>query len=90
MIGAAGAPSLAGEAGRLEIFLATSKTLGFRGLQSSGCGRMPQVADLACAGSEMSVLEWFMSAGDSVFCAPEESVLMTCAGRGNLVGPPAR
>ena len=30
-----------------------------------------------------------MLAGDAVFCAPEESVLLTCAGRGNPVGPPA-
>ena len=117
LIGAAGAPSFPGEAGRLETVLATSKTwapvckAGFSsGAAAVACKQMgysgssgfaackaqvpcahvpPQVADLACAGSETSVLECSMSAGDAVFCAPEESVLLTCAGRGNPVGPPA-
>ena len=27
-----------------------------------------------------------MSRGDGVFCAPEESVVVTCAGAGNPIG----
>ena len=54
------------------------------------CGGVaPQLADLACAGSETNVLQCPMSIGDDVFCAPEESVLLSCAGHGDPIGKPA-
>ena len=47
------------------------------------CGKVrPHVSALACAGSESSVTQCPMSTGDDVFCAPEESVAMSCAGVG--------
>ena len=50
---------------------------GFSGCATSGlCGAVaPHVADLACAGSESSVLQCPMAVTDDVFCAPEESVV---------------
>ena len=64
---------------------------GFAGCQSKeACGGVaPQLADLACAGSETNVLQCPMSIGDDVFCAPEESVLLSCAGHGDPIGKPA-
>ena len=116
LIGAAGAPALPGEAGRLEMYsiagawapvcklgftsgsaAVACKQMGFSG--SSGfkacasnetCGASPpQTAELACAGSELSVLDCSMSTGEAVFCAPEESVLLTCAGHGDPLGAPS-
>ena len=117
LIGSAGAPALPDEAGRLEIFLATSQTwapvckLGFTsGSAAVACKQMgysgaagftschskescggvaPRLTELACAGSETSVLQCPMAVGDDVFCAPEESVLLTCAGHGDPIGKPA-
>ena len=117
LIGPAGAPALPGEAGRLEIFLATSeawapvcrlgftsgsaavacKQMGFTGASGytscrskEACGGVaPQLSELACTGSETSVLQCPMAVGDDVFCAPEESVLLTCAGPGDPIGKPA-
>ena len=43
---------------------------------------------LARAGSESSVTQCPMSTGDGVFCAPEESVAMSCAGVGEPIGKP--
>ena len=63
---------------------------GFSGCATSGvCGAVaPHVADLACAGSESSVLQCPMAVTDDVFCAPEESVVLSCSGAGDLVGKP--
>ena len=63
---------------------------GFSGCTTSGlCGAVaPHVADLACAGSESSVLQCPMAAADDVFCAPEESVVLSCSGAGDPVGKP--
>ncbi|CAE7036318.1 PRSS12 [Symbiodinium sp. CCMP2592] len=63
---------------------------GFAGCRSQeACGGVaPQLADLACSGSETSVLQCPMSTGDDVFCAPEESVLLSCAGQGDPIGKP--
>ena len=52
-------------------------------------GEWRRVSELACTGSETSVLQCPMAVGDDVFCAPEESVLLTCAGHGDPVGKPA-
>ena len=67
-----------------------SGAAGFAGCQSQeACGGVaPQLADLACAGSETSVLQCPMSIGDDVFCAPEESVLLSCSGHGDPIGKP--
>ena len=64
---------------------------GFAGCRSKeACGGVaPQLADLACAGSETNVLQCPMSIGNDVFCAPEESVLLSCAGHGDPIGKPA-
>ena len=72
------------------------KTMGFGGSAgfsacSAGnvCGKVPpHVSALACAGSESSVTQCPMSAGDDVFCAPEESVAMSCTGAGDPIGKP--
>ena len=63
---------------------------GFSGCATSGlCGAVaPHVADLACAGSESSVLQCPMAVTDDVFCAPEESVVLSCSGAGDPVGKP--
>ena len=51
------------------------------------CGKVPpHVSALACAGSESSVTQCPMSTGDDVFCAPEESVALSCAGVGDPIG----
>ena len=64
-----------------------SSSAGFAGCEGSLCGVVaPEVSDLACSGSEPSVRQCPMSRGDSVFCAPEESVVVTCAGAGNPIG----
>ncbi|CAE7744981.1 PRSS12 [Symbiodinium sp. CCMP2592] len=67
-----------------------SGSAGFAGCRSQeACGGVaPQLADLACSGSETSVLQCPMSIGDDVFCAPEESVLLSCAGQGDPIGKP--
>ena len=67
-----------------------SGSAGFAGCTSKDtCGAVPpEVSELTCGGSETTVLECSMSAGDDVFCAPQESLLLTCAGHGNPIGPP--
>ncbi|CAE7829973.1 PRSS12 [Symbiodinium sp. KB8] len=51
---------------------------GFAGCRSKeACGGVaPQLADLACAGSETNVLQCPMSIGDDVFCAPEAAIFV--------------
>ena len=63
---------------------------GFSGCnEGTVCGKVrPHVSALACAGSESSVTQCPMSTGDDVFCAPEESVAMSCAGVGDPIGKP--
>eukprot|EP00435_Cladocopium_sp_Y103_P047035 s1807_g13.t1 len=55
---------------------------GFSSCATSGlCGAVaPHVADLACAGSESSVLQCPMAVTDDVFCPPDESVVLSCSG----------
>ena len=63
---------------------------GFSGCSEGNvCGKVPpHVSALACAGSESSVTQCPMSTGDDVFCAPEESVALSCAGVGDPIGKP--
>ena len=72
------------------------KAMGFAGSagfsecsEGNVCGKVPpHVSALACAGSESSVAQCPMSTGDDVFCAPEESVALSCAGVGDPIGKP--
>lgn len=72
------------------------KSMGFSGSAGFGacaknglCGGVaPHVADFACSGSESSVLQCPMATKDDVFCAPEESVVLTCSGVGDTIGKP--
>lgn len=73
------------------------KSMGFSGAGSSskcsghGCGdAAPGVGELACAGSESSPLACPHEAGDDVFCAPSESLVVACAGDGETQGRPAK
>ena len=65
---------------------------GFTSCDSSGlCGTVPpHIGDLACGGSEENVLDCAHTAGEDVFCAPEESIVVTCSGHGDASGRPAR
>ena len=76
------------------------KAMGFAGAKSSTgasrcfksdgenfCGTVaPLLSEVACAGQEVDLLSCPHDDGDDVFCAPEESVLLTCAGAGNAQG----
>ena len=61
---------------------------GFSGCSEGNvCGKVPpHVSALACVGSVSSVPQCPMSTGDDVFCAPEESVALSCAGVGDPIG----
>jgi len=48
------------------------------------------MADLARAGSERSVIQWHMAVTDDMFCAPEESVVLSSSGASDPVGKPCR
>ena len=55
------------------------------------CGGVaPGVSELACSGAESGPLACPHEAGDDVFCAPSESVVVTCAGDGDSQGRPAK
>ena len=69
------------------------KSMGFSGASGSskcsshGCGNVaPGVSELACSGSESGPLACPHEAGDDVFCAPSESLVVTCAGDGETQG----
>jgi hypothetical protein len=72
------------------------KQMGFSGHSgSSSCGSKdlcgtvpPHVSEVACSGSETSLFACSLSSGDDVFCAPEESVVLSCAGKGDSIGRP--
>lgn len=73
------------------------KSMGFSGASSSSrcsgpsCGNVaPGMSELACAGSESNPLDCPHEAGDDVFCAPSESLLVACAGDGETQGRPAK
>merc|ERR1712039_795895 len=46
----------------------------------------PRVSELACTGAEMAATECPYESGDDVYCAPEEAVVLTCAGDGDAQG----
>ena len=78
------------------------KAMGFAGAQPSGgvsacgdvagknyCGELaPQLSEVACSGQETDLLTCPYEDLDDVFCAPEESVLLRCAGIGDTQGRP--
>merc|ERR1711959_819527 len=73
------------------------KAMGFSGASGSStcsghsCGKTaPGVGELACSGSESGPLACPHEAGDDVFCAPSESLVVTCAGDGHTQGRPAK
>jgi hypothetical protein len=73
------------------------KSMGFSGASASskcaglGCGTVaPGLGELACSGSESGPLACPHEAGDDVFCAPSESLVVTCAGDGETQGRPAK
>ena len=75
------------------------KAMGFSGASSTTvgacvgeeCGDVaPGYSALACSGSEKNVLECPHESGEDVFCAPSESIVVTCAGDGDTQGRPAK
>ena len=73
------------------------KSMGFSGASgSSKCSGMdcgdaaPGLGELACSGSESGPLACPHEAGDDVFCAPSESLVVTCVGDGDTQGRPAK
>merc|ERR1712190_508043 len=76
------------------------KSMGFRGAltevakctSKDSCGEVPpDLSDLACSGQESNVLDCPHAAGSfDVFCAPSESILVSCAGAGETQGRPAK
>merc|ERR1712072_190587 len=69
------------------------KSMGFSGSSGStkcsgpGCGDVaPAVSELACSGAESGPLACPHEAGDDVFCAPSESLVVTCVGDGDAQG----
>merc|ERR1712190_508813 len=46
-------------------------------------GAAPRVAELACSGAEGAVRDCPYEAGDDVYCAPKEAVVLACAGDGD-------
>ena len=63
---------------------------GFTGCSSQGlCGDIPpHVSQLSCSGSEATMLDCSFATGDDVFCAPKESVVVSCSGKGEAIGRP--
>lgn len=74
------------------------KQMGFSGTLDWGscateqeCGTVPpHLSEVACSGSEKNLVECSHAVGDDVFCAAEESVVMTCSGTGDVTGPPMK
>ena len=73
------------------------KSMGFSGTSGSskcnggGCGNAaPGVSELACTGAESEPLACPHQAGDDVFCAASESLVVACTGDGETQGRPAK
>jgi len=71
------------------------KSMGFSGAvgstakcsSSDACGDVaPGISELACNGHENGVLTCPHEAGDDVFCAPSESIVVACVGNGETQG----
>ena len=62
---------------------------GFSSCDGALCGVVaPHVSDLACSGAESSVGQCPMTAGSAVYCAPEESIVVSRVGAGDPIGRP--
>merc|ERR1712048_343654 len=46
----------------------------------------PHISNVACTGTEQDILSCPAETGDDVFCAPDESVVLRCAGDGDTTG----
>jgi len=73
------------------------KSMGFSGAKGSskctgsGCGSTPPgLSELACTGAEPNPLACPHEAGDDVFCAPSESLIIDCVGDGETQGRPSK
>jgi len=74
------------------------KSMGFSGTldggskcEGSDCGSVaPGVSELACTGQESEPLACPHEAGDDVFCAISESLIVLCTGDGETQGRPAK
>jgi len=75
------------------------KSMGFSGIigteakcsNAGSCGDVPPgLSELACTGQEDDVLKCPHEAGDDVFCAPSESIVVACAGDGETQGRVAK
>ena len=73
------------------------KSMGFSGTSSSskcnggGCGNAaPGVSELSCTGAESEPLACPHQAGDDVFCAASESLVVACTGDGETQGRHAK
>ena len=81
----------AGAAGVLCKSMGFSGSSGHAKCGGAACGdAAPGVSELACSGSESGPLACPHEAGDDVFCAPSESLVVTCAGDGETQGRPAK
>lgn len=74
------------------------KSMGYDGVVPSaaggGCGQNcgtqpPTLSALACTGSERNLMDCGFEDGD-IFCAPEDAVLVACAGEGDATGGPTK
>jgi hypothetical protein len=73
------------------------KAMGFSGASKTSkcdgwaCGEIaPGISELACSGSEAEPLACPHEEGDGVFCAPSESLTVSCVGDGETQGRPAK
>ena len=81
----------AGAAGVLCKAMGFSGASGHAKCSGAACGdAAPGISELACSGSEADPLACPHEAGDDVFCAPSESLVITCAGDGETQGRPAK
>ena len=54
------------------------------------CGAaLPTLTHVACAGSELGLLECQHRGASEVFCAPADAVVVACQGAGDAQGAPA-
>lgn len=80
------------------------KAMGFSGADQSStglaCGNVggknycsaaaPQLSEVSCSGQEVDLMACPHEDSDDVFCAPEESVVLRCAGIGDTQGRPEK
>ena len=54
------------------------------------CGGEPRTSEVSCAGHEASLGDCSLLHGDDVFCAPQEALVLSCAGDGDPQGRPSK